>query len=114
MILIWGHDAARASVGAVQVLLGRAGEHVGHGVVIQRGWWQWQGDGDRGGMETAAAVARRGWWQWHGEGSGGSMERAAVVAQRGQRRWHGEGGAPRRWADSVGSMSAWAGSTLGL
>ena len=60
MILVWGHDVGRAGVGAVRVLLGYAGEHAGHGVVIQRGWWQWQGEGDGGGTERAAAAARRG------------------------------------------------------
>ena len=58
MILVWGHDVGRAGVGVV--LLGHAGEHAGHGVVMQRGWWRWPGDGDRGGMERAAVVAWRG------------------------------------------------------
>ena len=33
MILVWGHDAGRAGAWAVRVLLGCAGERVGHGVV---------------------------------------------------------------------------------
>ena len=88
MILVWGHDAGRAGVGAVWVLLGHAGECVGHGVVIQRGWWWWQGDSDRGGMErvvvAVVVAAQRGWWWWHGEGGSGGTERAVVVAWR---RW---------------------------
>ena len=82
MILIWGHDVGRAGVGAVRVLLGHAGERTGHGVVIQRGWWRWQGDGDGGGMERAAVVAWRGQRQWHGEGGSGGTEK--VGGQCGQ------------------------------
>ena len=51
-----------------------------------RGWWQWQGDSNGGGMERAVAVEQRGQQWCHGEGGGrsmDSMERVAAVAQRG-------------------------------
>ena len=77
MILVWGHNVGRAGVRAVWVLLGCAGERVGHGVVIQRGWWWWQGDGDGGDMERVVVAAQRGQWWWHGEGGSGGTEKTA-------------------------------------
>ena len=59
-------------------------------------------EGDGGGTErVVAAAAQRGRWRWYGEGGSGGMERVAAVAHRG-------------WADSVGGVSLWAGSMLGL
>ena len=112
-------------VGAAQTAGARWGAcRAWAGVVIQRGWRRCQGDSDGGGTETAAAAAPRGQRQRHREGGGGGTERVVAAAQRGRWRQHREGGgggtersaavARRGWADSVGGMSVWVGSTLGL
>ena len=85
-----GISRCRGSTGTAEVCWGARGAW--EGVVIQRGWQQWQGDGDQDGTEKAVVVAWREWQWWHGEGSGSGTERVAVVARRGQQQWHREGG----------------------